>query len=157
MKCYKNSTHDIDIIFDRVCLTNTFQHTLRTVIEAEFGETMSGAHTTRGTAQDVLVLATILIRDNRADSKLHGSGKGVYLSEDLWTNGGNIIEGKVAAFNKQYVIQEGMLRNTTTEDDIDLIDPSQPLYAPSELLDDVEDSNRILLPIVGNDVYSITD
>ncbi|TEY13525.1 hypothetical protein BOTCAL_3082g00010 [Botryotinia calthae] len=94
MQCHKNSTHDIDKIFDRVCLTNTSQRIIRKMVEDAFGETMSGAHTTRSTEKDILSLATRLARDNRADPKLIGSGKGVYLSEDLWENGGNILETK---------------------------------------------------------------
>ena len=57
MKCYQNSTHDTDLIFDRVCLTNTFVGALRNLLEGIFGERMSGAHTTASATLDMFTLA----------------------------------------------------------------------------------------------------
>ncbi|TEY20093.1 hypothetical protein BOTCAL_1824g00020 [Botryotinia calthae] len=72
-----------DKIFDCICLTNTSQRIIRKMVEDVFGETMSEAYTTCSTEKDIFSLAIRLARDNRADPKLIGSGKGVYLSKDL--------------------------------------------------------------------------
>src|SRR6266568_7792166 len=44
MKCYKNSTYDTDIIFNRVCLSNTIVRILCSKMEYIFSEEMLGAY-----------------------------------------------------------------------------------------------------------------
>lgn len=57
MKCYKNSTHDVDIIFNRVCLTNAWVRLLRAKLEEAFGENMS---TTANAQLDMFLVARTL-------------------------------------------------------------------------------------------------
>lgn len=66
IRSYKNSTHNTDIIFDRMCLSNTWIGALRNVMEQTFGQPMSGAHTTAGAEADMFMLARKLFKDDLA-------------------------------------------------------------------------------------------
>jgi hypothetical protein len=63
IKCYKNSTHDINIAFYQVCTTNTTVRAIQSIMENEFGEEMSGAYTTADLARDVFNQACHLVTD----------------------------------------------------------------------------------------------
>jgi hypothetical protein len=95
MKCYKNSTHDTDIIFDRVCLTNIFVKLLRTIVEGTFGENMSGSHITASAESDIFSLARKLFMSNLARPReLSDIARGyAFELEDIIRNGmKNLVE-----------------------------------------------------------------
>lgn len=106
MKCYKNSTHDVDIIFNRVCLTNTWVRLLREKLEGTFGENMSGAHTTASAQLDMFLVArTLLVGDlagPRSPEELASFTK-AFDSFDILQVGMAKLEEKVNHFNQHYV------------------------------------------------------
>jgi hypothetical protein len=57
IKCYKNSTHDIGIIFNQVCLFNTWVQALWAKLEELFGEFMPETHTTTSILLEIFSLA----------------------------------------------------------------------------------------------------
>jgi len=64
MKCYKNSTHNTNIIFNQVCLLNATVRTVRSKIEYIFGEEMSGAYTRASIKLNIFLLTyTIYLSD----------------------------------------------------------------------------------------------
>ena len=105
MKCYKNSTHDVDIIFNRVCLTNTWVRLLREKLEGTFGENMSGAHTTASAQLDMFLVArTLLVGDlagPRSPEELASFTK-AFDSFDILQVGMAKLEEKVNHFNQHY-------------------------------------------------------
>ena len=60
MKCYKNLTHNIDITFNQVCLSNTWVRVLYKRVEAIFSEYMPGTYTTAAVLLDMFLLACTL-------------------------------------------------------------------------------------------------
>jgi len=102
IKCYKNSTHDNDIIFNRICLSNTWIRTLRAKMESSFGEDMPGTHTTANVVTDMFLLASNLLIANltspRSDIQL-SSFVAFYDSPDIMRNGMRDLAEKVATFN----------------------------------------------------------
>ena len=76
MDCYKNSTHDVDIIFDRVCLCNTFTRELRQHMESAFSPYIPDAHNTPSAVLDMFSLARSLFSSKlaarRPGADLHG-------------------------------------------------------------------------------------
>jgi hypothetical protein len=69
MKCYKNLTYNIDIIFNRVCLSNTWVRALRKRVEAIFSEHMPGAYTTAAALPDIFLLAYTLFTLDLAEPR----------------------------------------------------------------------------------------
>jgi hypothetical protein len=111
MKCYQNSTHNTDAIFDRVCLTNTFVGALRNLLEGTFGEEMSGAHTVSSTVEDMFALARKVFADNLAtprDASIMTRYQNVFLSEDIIQTGLSKLAGKVEYFNQHYTRQSAL-------------------------------------------------
>ncbi len=53
MKCYKNSTHDINFTFNRVCTTNLTVRTLCSKLEYTFREDILGTHSTTNTSSNI--------------------------------------------------------------------------------------------------------
>ena len=105
MKCYQNSTHDTDLIFDRVCLTNTFVGALRTRLEGIFGQEMSGAHTTASATLDMFTLARNIFTGDLAtprEASIMGGYRNVFMSQDIVRIGLDKLEEKVAYFNQNY-------------------------------------------------------
>jgi len=60
MKCYKNLTYNVDIIFNRVCLSNTWVRALRKRVEAIFSEHIPKTYTTATVLLDMFLLAYTL-------------------------------------------------------------------------------------------------
>ena len=64
MKCYKNSTYNVDIIFNQVCLSNTWVRTLHKRVEAIFNKHMLRTYTTAVVLPDMFLLVyTLFISD----------------------------------------------------------------------------------------------
>jgi hypothetical protein len=112
MKCYKNSTHDTDITFDRVCLTNTWVRILRTKVEGAFGEYMPGTHTTASTRSDIFSLARKLFMSSQARPRDLSDLARAYSfeSEDIIRIGMERLEEKVGWFNDHHVRHNNMVR-----------------------------------------------
>jgi len=110
MKCYKNSTHDVDRTFDRVCLTNTWVRALRELMEGSFGEDMSGKHTSADAGLDIFMLARNLFISDLAAPRdkevLARYSSGFYTSPDILKDGMQVLASKVEAFNQNHVRSE---------------------------------------------------
>jgi len=115
LKCYKNSTHDVDLVLDRICLTNTWNRELRAKIEERFGTYVSGNHSTASAMYDMFSLARKLFNDDlgapRPPNRLAGLGR-VFDSEDIMKTGVNRVVEKVALFNEQHVRHHGELQES---------------------------------------------
>jgi hypothetical protein len=127
-RSYKNSTHDLDIIFDRVCLTNTWVAALRTILEDTFGENMPGTHTTASVESDIFLLARTLFRGDlaapRTFEQLDEFSREFFDSQDILKKGMDVIEEKVIAFNQQRIhyrgitaVPDNQLRTNFIDDD----------------------------------------
>ncbi len=53
IKCYKNSTYNINFTFNRVCTTNLTVRILRSKLEYIFGEDILGIHSTTNTSSNI--------------------------------------------------------------------------------------------------------
>jgi hypothetical protein len=119
MKCYKNSTHNTDIIFNRVCLTNTWLRALRSRMETIFGEDNSGAHTTDPCQLDIFALARNVFEGGFARPRNPSlQRKNSYLSEDIRSLGMKALYPKVEWFNQQYIVDYSQVRSGYMDEDI---------------------------------------
>ena len=66
IKCYKNSTYNVDIVFDCVCLSNAQVRELRTKLEQSFSTYMPNFHTSISALLDMFSLARTLFSSNLA-------------------------------------------------------------------------------------------
>ena len=57
MKVYKNSTHNINITFDHLCLSNNWMCKLQEVVEDRFSQPMKGDHTSHSAELEIFSLA----------------------------------------------------------------------------------------------------
>jgi hypothetical protein len=111
LRSFKNSTHDTHIVFNRMCLANTWIGALREKLEQAFGEEMSGAHSTVDVASDIFLLArTIFLGDlaePRSTERL-ASFPSLFESADILQIGMGVLADRVDAFNKQHVRRSGV-------------------------------------------------
>ena len=56
IKCYKNLTYNTNIIFDRVCLTNTTIKALRIIVKETFKKDMPGSYITIFIVLNIFIL-----------------------------------------------------------------------------------------------------
>ncbi len=64
IKCYKNFIHDVNLIFNRVYLSNTWVRVLRAKLEETFRETISRIYTTVSAVLEIFSLTrNLVIRD----------------------------------------------------------------------------------------------
>ena len=105
MQCYKNSTHDVNIIFDRVCLCNTFTRELRQHMESAFSPYMPDLHTTRSAVLDMFSLARTLFSGKlaapRPEANLHA--RSYFDSADIIKAGFEALPSRVETFNREQV------------------------------------------------------
>jgi len=66
IKCYKNSTYDTNIIFNRVCLLNATVKTVCGKIEHIFSEEILDAYTLASTELDMFLLTYTIYLSNLA-------------------------------------------------------------------------------------------
>jgi len=102
MKSYKNSTHDIDTIFNRVCLCNTWTRALRRRMEDSFGEYMPGAHTVAEVVPAMFLLACKILKDGLASPRGQedlANYAGFFDSYDIFSAGMEVLAEKVDNFN----------------------------------------------------------
>lgn len=109
MKCYKNSTKDTHLIFDRVCLSNTWVHSLRRELETAFDHPARGDHTRASTILKIFSTARSLLTSGLArprDKNLLPSNA-MFDSLNIMEIGVNALETKVKLFNESWVNQQG--------------------------------------------------
>ena len=63
MKCYKNSIYDVNLIFNHVCLSNTWVQSLQTKLKNIFEKNMSEYHIIVNVMLDMFFLAHNLFID----------------------------------------------------------------------------------------------
>jgi hypothetical protein len=150
LKVFKNSTHNADIVFDRICLTNTWVNALRSQVERIFGEHMPGTHTTHSTALDMFARARQLQTGGWASPREQEQLAGItnaWLSVDILTEGVMLLAEKVDEFNAHYTRHKGIgssylsiersLDGVTTAGTGESIDRADPL-GDSDERDDTE-------------------
>ena len=67
MKCYKNSTHNVDIIFNQICLFNIWVKALHKKIKAIFGKHMPGIYIIAAALPDMFLFVYALFILNLAE------------------------------------------------------------------------------------------
>ena len=94
IKCYKNSTCDVDIIFDRVCLCNAFVRDVRILPERVFGTHLPSDHTTASAQMDMFLLARTLLSNDLAEPRNQDQLYGAFFdSEDIIVVGMEVTSG----------------------------------------------------------------
>jgi hypothetical protein len=162
MNCYRNSTHDFDLILSRVSLSNNKIRQLRAKLEDAFGNTMSDAHTTAKVVQEMfLVASNVFIGDlaePRDDIQLR-SFPHLFDSHDIKEGGMAIIEKQIKQFNHVHVRQASrVIRSSelldSNEDDvfIDIDDLGEDAPACDGLIDPTIDITEITM-LDPNDGY----
>ena len=115
MKCYKNSTHNVDTIFNRVCLTNTWIRELRYKLEGRYGEYMPGTHSTASALEDMFSLGQKLFSEALARPRATippGGPLPPFESRDIWQIGVDSLDEKVERFNKKFTKQSVLTQGT---------------------------------------------
>lgn len=119
LKCYKNSTHDVDTALNRVCLSNTWNRALREKLEMRFGEKTSGKHAVASTVMDCFVLARKLFADRLVERHIGATGRGkLFDSKDIWTDGMELLGPRIDAFNMR-VVREPSRVGVATFDELE--------------------------------------
>lgn len=107
LRNFKNSTHDIEVVFQRTALCNTWLRDLRVRFESIFGENISGAHTTAAAVSDMFLLAwTLFVGDHAIASPAATCNTSrMFDSLDIFQAGMDVLEDRIDQFNQQYVSQ----------------------------------------------------
>jgi hypothetical protein len=71
-------------------------------MENEFGEEMSGAHTTADLARDVFNRACHLVTDGFTRPRVYSLPSNLFQSADIYTRGMELLVEKVEYFNSNY-------------------------------------------------------
>lgn len=105
LRNFKNSTHDIEIVFQRTALCSTFVRDVRNQLESVFGETMSGSHTSADAVPDMYLLAWTLFIGGFAEASKNNTraASRMFDSLDIIQAGMDVLEERVDQFNQQYV------------------------------------------------------
>ncbi len=119
MKCYKNSTYDINFTFDRVYTTNPTVRTLRSKLEYVFEEDMPGTHSTADASSDIFGQAWGLFVDQLAGPRSRSQLPGVdlnklWLSVDIYNDRMKQLRDKVDHFNENYTRRSDLWPSTYT-------------------------------------------
>ena len=110
MKCYKNSTYDIDIIFNRVYTSTTSIHAIRSILKIQSGGNMPGTHTTVDISNDIFNRAYRIWFDGPIVPRRGPLPTGPFESENNFTRGTNLMVAKVSHFNTVYTSQNTVSR-----------------------------------------------
>jgi hypothetical protein len=104
LRNFKNSTHDIEVVFQRTALCNTWLRDVRRQFESTFGEPMSGAHTSSQAVPDMFYLAWSLFVGGYTQAAARDSAAAnSFDSSDIFEAGMSVMEERVDQFNQQYV------------------------------------------------------
>jgi len=101
MKYYKNFIYDIDIIFNRVCLSNITVKILHSKIEYIFGKEMSNAHMWAEADLNMFTLAQNLYSGNLVIlwQPAQLAGLRLFNFHNIFSTGVEILVKKVNKFN----------------------------------------------------------
>lgn len=107
----KNSTHDIELVFQRTALCNKWLRGLRNCFENLYGEAMSSAHTFSAAISDMFLLAWTIYTGGYATARAASSltSSAMLDSNDVFGIGMELLEEKVDQFNTQHLHQERVL------------------------------------------------
>jgi hypothetical protein len=135
---YKNSTHDTDIVFDRICLTSSATAGVRTVVERAFGEHMPGSHSIASTRLDTFMLSSHLFNEGLMQPRTAAEiarFESMFESKDILTSGMQALSVEVAKFNQEHVQEPGqvaatMVRPVDPPNEVDVVSagPQGDLY-----------------------------
>jgi hypothetical protein len=109
LNCYKDSTpKDVELIFDQVCLTNTYIQDLRSRIESTFRAFIPGTHSTKTEVRDMQELAIRLFIQKQAKPRtteeLAKPQLKPFSSIDVLLLGMEDVPDRISAFNTKYTL-----------------------------------------------------
>jgi hypothetical protein len=107
LRNFKNSTHDIELVFKRTALCNTWIRSVRDQFEDVYRETMSGRHTSTVAIPDMFFLAWNLYRSNLASPQTVPAAqrRRQFSSHNIMHTSMSVLEDKVAQFNSNRIQQ----------------------------------------------------
>jgi hypothetical protein len=121
LRNFKNSTHNIELVFQRTALCSAWLRGLRDRLEDVYGEAMSAAHTSAAAIPDTFLLAWTLFnggyavaRDNNTLAQLR-----MFDSCNVMQLGIDALEERVDTFNTQYVRHNGVQSSIPVYDEED--------------------------------------
>lgn len=120
----RNSTHDTDATFDTTCLTNAYTTALKEAVESNFGEIISGNHTTKKAQDDMFITARQFFADGLVALKSNTEVErmaAVYESRDIMKDGMAQMWSKSKFYDDAYIEKKGFnqgsyARQTIQED-----------------------------------------
>ncbi|KAF1936991.1 hypothetical protein EJ02DRAFT_478313 [Clathrospora elynae] len=107
----KNSTHDIELVFQRKSLCSTWIRGLRNKLENVYGEHMSGSHTSTAAIPDIFLIAWTLYNGGYAiprDNRNTAAQSRLFSSVDIIQIGMDALEGRIDTFNTYHVRRSGV-------------------------------------------------
>lgn len=138
MKCFKNSTKDLDNIFGRIGLTNTWNRKHREVIEEALGERMSGEHTRKNTDAELFAHAIKLFKDRAVcPDRPIDPRVTPWESANIFSLGMKILYERVNQFNTGHIINEEQEQAQTDLEDINIQWDVEDLYSDGYMTDDI--------------------
>lgn len=101
-KAYKNSTYDINVVFDRICLLNTQQYQLRYKLERTFGYPIPSEYTIRDATLDMFSRTRALFNEDLgAPREIQDLDRDYFDSFDVYSYGTKVVAERVAEFNQR--------------------------------------------------------
>ena len=150
----KNSTHDVEIVFKRVALCNTWLRALRDKMEAEYGEPMPGTHTTSAAVPDMFLLAWTLYYAGLGSRRSHDNlpQQAMFNSADIRQTGVGLLETSIEKFNAEHVQQSAIgtaLPSVDGSDFVDISEFAEVVHPRSDAINDpIIDIARLLSNII---------
>ncbi|KIV98311.1 uncharacterized protein PV09_09843 [Verruconis gallopava] len=119
----KNSTRDVNVIFDRMCLNNAYINLAQRKIEQAFGIHMPDEHISVSPAEDIFSLTQLLGQHgcfSNMQMPLHTAR--AFNTEDIYTIGMSMLAEQVKKFNTEFVqTRTRMFGDYTLPEDLELI------------------------------------
>lgn len=152
----KNSTHDVEIVFKRTALCNTWIRSMRDYLESEYGERMPGTHTSSNAVDDMFLLAWQMYTGGFASERNVDSlpDRQMYDSVDIRTKGMLDLESRVDRFNSENVRRSAIGTAPVAEDtgntdfiDIDALDLNEFATIVHDGYDSIDDPTVQILPV----------
>jgi hypothetical protein len=140
---YKNSTHDENIVLNRLSLTANVVGICRSNIEKAFGQVIDGKHSHADLTSDTLLLTRHLFNERRVRSRSNADmallTKPLFESLDILSIGMSKLMDAVPRFNQEFIVPVDM-----------------PLEA-RELLLDREDGDDVVAEAILNGYFESDD
>lgn len=146
----KNSTRDVGVIFQRVALCNTWLRVLREKLEDQYGELMTGSHSTSTATADMFLLAWQTHYQGlglpRSASSL--SHQTMFDSADIRSLGVRQLGSVIARHNAENVRQSAIGAVLPAVDDLGFVDISEFADIVHAGFDDVDDPTLIATSVI---------